>query len=674
MIAATNLAAVALQAAFALENATTWTTNWPDISLPECVHDSAMAADAWRAEKTEADGVRLTGGAEGLRLGVYAWCKGLGIRWFSPNEKPVIPAAPHPLPASFFGEHRPSFPYRGLHTCGCPDHFDPNVALWMSFNGFNRRLDDLGEALAHRDEYARLGLVSDTTVHAYSDILPADKYYTDHPDFYPLIGGKRLARGGELCLANPEMRRAFVASLREWLRKIPGVSPVGICPNDGYGWCECDACRALDTEEDRRNGTVNGRIADFVKFICAEFPDQTIGHYSYSNFADFYKLLDPLPKNLVLSFTAFHCQSHRLFDPDCPTNAKFAKRAEELRAKGARFYVYDYYKYGWNFLPAPMWKSVDADVRDWRTRGVEGFLSEVSATGSTSWDSFWPAILMAGEKLLDAGADADAILDDWCATRYGRAAAAMRDYFRVWEKGFEKAGCFLKKPEEFEHIFQPEAEIPLAAAERADPGNPFVAQARRLFDVWKTNLAERRRYVSANEVSLGTELRKLPLFFVAKASQTTDAANDTETEMAVADGEVRVRLTLHETRMDNLKTVKGVYTSDSVELFFADGEEEKKTYHFLVDHNGRVAAAESQGTRWNWNWEHRARVRVAKESDRWILDFEMPLSDAHVTDAADLRFTFVRNRYAGGSWQILGTPAGGAFFKTDQYISVTPVK
>ena len=49
------------------------------------------------------------------------------------------------------------------------------------------------------------------------------------------------------------MRKAFAESLREWLAKLPDVSPVGICPNDGYGWCECKACRALDTEEDRKS-------------------------------------------------------------------------------------------------------------------------------------------------------------------------------------------------------------------------------------------------------------------------------------------------------------------------------------------------------------------------------------------------------------------------------------
>ena len=656
------------QAAFALETAAGWTAGWKGVKPPRLTWDRSLPDDVYRAEKTADGGVVIIGGAEGLRLGVYAWCKALGIRWFSPNERVIIPAAPRAPGAAFFGEHRPSFPYRGLHTCGCPDHYDPNVAHWMSFNGFNRRLDDLREALVHRDDYARLGLVSDTTVHAYSLILPAEHYFEDHPDYFALIGGKRRAGGGQLCLSNRKMRAAFVASLKEWLAKLPDVSPVGICPNDGYGWCECKGCLALDTEEDRRNGTVNGRVADFTKFLAETFKDRTVGNYSYSNFADFYKLMEPLPPNLVLSFTAFHCQSHRFLDDRCPRNRTFARRFAELKEKGARFYIYDYYTHRWGFLPAPMWKSAARDFKEWKKAGIEGFLSEVSSTGAASWDSFWPTFCMAGEMMLDAERDPDDVIDDWCASRYGRAARQMREYFRVWEKGVCDERCFLKNPDEFPQVFQAEAESRLAAAEAADGENPFVRSARRRYDAWKSNLAERVRYVSPKEVAVSDELRRLPVYFTGGASQVIDAKNDTQVEMAVADGKVRVRLTAHETNMKGLKTAKSVYESDCFELFFADGRNAAKTYHFLADAQGRVIAAESEGKRWNWSWEHHATVKAERKADRWTLDFEMPLSDVAVGADEPFGFTLIRNRYAGGRWEITGTPAGGAFFDTSRYI------
>jgi hypothetical protein len=464
------------------------------------------------------------------------------------------------------------------------------------------------------------------------------------------------------------MRAAFVASLKEWLAKLPDVSPVGICPNDGYGWCECAGCKALDTEADRRDGTVNGRVADFTKFLADTFKDRTLGNYSYSNFADFYKLLEPLPPNLVLSFTAFHCQSHRFLDSNCPRNKTFARRVSELKEKGARFYIYDYYSHKWGFLPAPMWKSAARDFKEWKKAGVEGFLSEVSSAGAKSWDSFWPTFYMAGEMMLDVTRDPDHVIDDWCTARYGRAAQAMRDYFRIWEKGVCDERCFLKNPEEFAQVFRADAEAALVAAESADGGNLFVQAARRQYDAWKKNHAERVRYVSPMEVSVTSELSAVPIYFTGGASQVINAANDTKVEMAVADGMVRVRLTAYETQMKNLKHAKSVYTSDCFELFFADGRHATRTYHFLVDAQGRIEAAESEGKRWNWSWAHHATVKTERTDDCWTIDFTMPLSDVAVGPGESFGFTLIRNRYAGGRWEITGTPAGGAFFNTSRYI------
>jgi hypothetical protein len=226
----------------------------------------------------------------------------------------------------------------------------------------------------------------------------------------------------------------------------------------------------------------------------------------------------------------------------------------------------------------------------------------------------------------------------------------------------------LKNPEEFAHVFRADAEAALVAAEAADGGNLFVQAARRQYDAWKKNLAERVRYVSPMEVSVTSELSAVPIYFTGGASQVINAANDTKVEMAVADGKVRVRLTAYETQMKNLKHAKSVYTSDCFELFFADGRHATRTYHFLVDAQGRIEAAESEGKRWNWSWAHHATVKTERTDDCWTIDFTMPLSDVAVGPGESFGFTLIRNRYAGGRWEITGTPAGGAFFNTSRYI------
>ena len=46
--------------------------------------------------------------------------------------------------------------------------------------------------------------------HSFYIILPADKYFDEHPDWYPLINGKRTRGNVQLCLMNPEMRKEFI--------------------------------------------------------------------------------------------------------------------------------------------------------------------------------------------------------------------------------------------------------------------------------------------------------------------------------------------------------------------------------------------------------------------------------------------------------------------------------
>lgn len=123
--------------------------------------------------------------------------------------------------------------------------------------------------------------------------------------------------------------------------------------------------------------------------------------------------------------------------------------------------------------------------------------------------------------------------------------------------------------------------------------------------------------------------------------------------------------------MWNLKKVKGdLTTGDSVELFFADGKDAKTCYHFIVGVTGETMASSCVGTKWNWSWKHHAKANVTREAARWIVDFEMPLADIHATD--DFGFSLVRNRFAGGSWETLGAPAGGAFFCPSDYIRARP--
>ena len=646
-----------------------------DVSL---ILRSVGSDGCFRAEIPESGKLVLTGDAEGLRCGIYALLNYLGVHWFTPAEDPILTENQDVADLqAFAGLHKPDFSYRGLHICG-PRHFDDKVAAWMSFNRMNRKLTHLPEVKLLKKRLNELGLKPDTTVHAYSLLIPVEKYYRRHPEFFPLVGGKRITADAQLCLSNPELRECFANELLAQIRQNPNLGTYGICPNDGYGHCECEKCVALDRPEDRAKRLVNGRIADFVRDICAKMekkaPGVMLGHYSYSNFSNFMELLKTPPENLLVSVTMFHCYKHGINDPACPENQKHKQRLEHIRSKVKHVYIYDYFSYLMGNQPGPFRRAIHQDFRYYKKLKLNGWMSECSGVRSPAWKSQWMNYYLPAKLLWNASLDPDKLLAETCLVRYGKAAATMKQYWLTLDDAAAKMpGCLLKQPDEFPRMFtekvQKRCSDLLAQANRQSPNNPRIKMEQELHTFRCNNIRERNRYRSAGSIKLGPFKENAPalqVYLVDRSSQLPDRNNNTEVRIFDEGTHLRFLIFARESVMEKLRIGDNPYAGDCIELFLDDGQNKKLCYHYLLGPTGNLSASACEGPRWNWAWQHHAEVKGTTGKDGWTLDVRIPYSDIHAGDSVG--FCLIRNRYAGGAWQILGAPAGGAFFKTAQYI------
>lgn len=625
------------------------------------------------------DKITITGDDEALRCGIYTLLNKLGIHWLNPAEEPLIPQTGISFDAGkFAGVHKPDFTYRSLHICAGKHHFDDRVARWMSFNRMNRKLTHLPEDDIVGARLQELGLLPDTTVHAYDLLIPKEKYFKSNPEFFALLGGKRTHIGSQLCLSNMEMREVFANELLAQIKQRPHIGVYGFPPNDGYGHCECEKCLALDTPEDRKTGMVNRRVADFVKDICARMnkkaPGVMLGHYSYSNFSDFMEFLPSPPENLLISVTQFHCHKHGIADPACPSNAKNHARLKHIRSKVEHVYIYDYFSYKIGRMPGPFFRSVIEDFKLYKKLGLDGWLSEASAHTSVSWESQWMNFYLAAKLLWSTDGSPDDILAEICRIRYGKAAKVMFKYWKTLEKGMmDMNGCMMKDPENFTALFTPAVQQELSRllvkAEKLAPANPGVKTDRTLFTYWTANYKERKQYTSEMKWKLAQydpDAPEQPFHFVNSSSQLPDKENPTTVKVFDGGDHARFIVTCMEKRMDALQISKGVYGGDCIEIFVDDGKNPQKCYHYLFDPDGNIRASESEGRRWNWSWQHNASVKATKLADRWILDVKVPYKDVNAVNG--FGFTVIRNRHAAGARGCTGTPAGGAYFKPERYI------
>ena len=130
-----------------------------------------------------------------------------------------------------------------------------------------------------------------------------DKYRETHPEYLALQKngergtadkGSRAARFMKLCLANEDVVDAIVS---EYV-KAGKPKCYNICPNDGYGFCRCEKCKALDcpqTEDERelkfsKSVNLTDRYVNFwnriARKIVAIRPDAMLDTYAYSCYRD----------------------------------------------------------------------------------------------------------------------------------------------------------------------------------------------------------------------------------------------------------------------------------------------------------------------------------------------------------------------------------------------------
>ena len=130
-----------------------------------------------------------------------------------------------------------------------------------------------------------------------------DKFIATHPEYLALQAdgkrgsekkGSRDARFMKLCLSNDAVIDEIVATYE----KAGRPKCFNICPNDGYHFCRCEKCRALDcpvTDDEREMKLSKGvRLTDrYVNFwnrlakrIVALRPDVMLDTYAYSLYRD----------------------------------------------------------------------------------------------------------------------------------------------------------------------------------------------------------------------------------------------------------------------------------------------------------------------------------------------------------------------------------------------------
>ena len=421
----------------------------------EFAADLARLTDEGVLVDIGAEGVVCLGKtARALNYSLYEFFRLLGCRWYMPGPRgTVIPRAEKLDLRPVHLVHNPSFDLRGgcvIQVQAPPPKFDlsgineEQYIAWATMNHMNR----LKAAYPQSWDYGAIRGYSweEFAGHTYTYLVPPEKYWQQHPEYWPLVKGKRThlhssGRPAELCLSNPDVGRMLTTGALDFFASHPEGRRFCVNADDEPSyWCECDNCRALDTVpndfEHQGNGVLDltDRCLTTVNQVAAEvgkqYPGRWVGTFAYGSTREVPRRVRPAP-NVMIELTWWdRCFKHAMTDPGCPVNAKGLRRLRDWQRWTKNLTLYGYLQYPHWDVPQTFAHSEASFLRAVHTRGVRCVTDE--------WDTSFHAsallLSLRARLLWDVNTDVDAFVAEFCRDMYGPAAAPMRAYYARMER------------------------------------------------------------------------------------------------------------------------------------------------------------------------------------------------------------------------------------------------
>ena len=364
----------------------------------------------------------IAGGRErGSMYGVSLFLEKLGCRWFTSDIEriPRIEALWLPELDEF---HGPAFEYREVFFT------EAQGREWSARNRLNGHFHQLDESIGGKITYLPFA-------HSFYELVPPDRYFSSHPEYFALVGGRRRGERAQLCLTNADVLRLAIEQVEQWLGAHPDVSIVSVSQNDGGGWCECDPCRQVIQEE---GGAVSGLALSFVnrvaERVAISHPDKRVDMLAYQETADPPAKARPLP-NVQIRFCPINaCQAHSY--RTCVYNRPIRERLQQWSRIAPRLHVWQYsVNFSHYLAPFPNYDELISDIAILRRSGVSGlFIEGAVSTGGGADDAELRSYL-AARLLWKPDLDARQEIREFLDTVYGPAAPLMWNYFVLRQQG-----------------------------------------------------------------------------------------------------------------------------------------------------------------------------------------------------------------------------------------------
>lgn len=356
----------------------------------------------------------------GTLYGVYAFLESLGWRYYA-KDAVTVPHLPDITLGALDVKDKPAFEYRDVFI---REAMNPDWAARNRAVGANAGLDAKRGGAVNYYPF----------VHSFGAMLPLDKYWDTHPEYYSEINGKRTRDNTQLCMSNPEVVKIATQVTLQWMKEHPEAKICSVSQNDWYNNCQCAKCKAIDEEE----GSPSGLMLRFVNAIAAEtskvYPDKLVDTLAYQWTEKPCKITKPHPNVRVRLCPIFCCEAHPYGSCDAKENVAFMENLKAWSQITDQLYIWHYNTSFAAYLnPFPDYRQLMDTARLYKKSGVKGIFWEGAYPPGGGTEMGYLRAYLLAKVSWNPDIDGYAVMRDFCNDFYGRAGKYILEYIRMLE-------------------------------------------------------------------------------------------------------------------------------------------------------------------------------------------------------------------------------------------------
>ena len=358
------------------------------------------------------------GGSRGTLYGVIGYLSDhLGCRWYT-REVIKTPQQSTITLTSFEDRQKPRFEAREMA------YRETNDLNWVTHNRLNHsHSKSMPDSLGG-------GYVVYPWVHTFYDLVPPDKYFAKHPEYYAEVNGERIRKQNfaQLCLTNPEVVRIATATVFEWIKTHPEANVYTVDQNDGDGYCQCKNCKAIDDREESHSGSLLHFVNQIADTVAKVYPDVELLTLAYAYTEIPPKTIRPR-ENITIRLCHYdYCSAHPL--GKCDGHKAYIERLNQWSKIAKHVRIWDYYT---NFerylLPFPNFETVKHDLKFYADHNVTAVYTEGSNVPDNGGGEFTELRAWVFSQLMwNPERDGQALIDEFVTNVYGKAAPYVSQY------------------------------------------------------------------------------------------------------------------------------------------------------------------------------------------------------------------------------------------------------